>query len=131
MTKLKQLMAERGVTQAELAKLTGLPKSTISQYMSGDFEPTGVRLELLAEALGCEPEEITKRRHTAPPLVEKLSVDDAANVLGMSPTTLRKGLRQGVFPWGYAVRTGEKTWAYWINKAKFLEVEGIKEVVVS
>ena len=34
-------------------------------------------------------------------------------------------LRQGIFPWGYAVKTSS-TWSYYINSMKFTECTGIK-----
>ena len=36
-----------------------------------------------------------------------------------------EGLRQGIFPWGYAVKTSS-TWSYYINSMKFTECTGIK-----
>ena len=43
----------------------------------------------------------------------------------MNHETVRKGLRQGVFPWGYAIKTSENHWVYFINAKKFAEIEGI------
>jgi len=37
--RLKQAMVERNMTQAELSALTGIGKSSISQYLSGKNEP--------------------------------------------------------------------------------------------
>lgn len=41
--RLKQAMVERNMTQAELSALTGIGKSSISQYVSGKNEPNEIR----------------------------------------------------------------------------------------
>lgn len=50
---------------------------------------------------------------------------EAAKMLGMNHNTVRKGLQQGVFPWGYGIRTSENRWVYFINAKRFAEIEGI------
>lgn len=43
-----------------------------------------------------------------------------------SVSTIRAGLQQGVFPWGYAIETSEGRWSYIINRPRFEEIEGLK-----
>lgn len=50
---LKKAMLERNMTQAELSALTGIGKSSISQYISGKNEPKELALNKIAEALDC------------------------------------------------------------------------------
>lgn len=50
---------------------------------------------------------------------------NAAKLLGMNHNSVRMGLQQGVFPWGYAVHTSENRWTYFINAKRFAEIEGI------
>ena len=50
--RLREAMAICGITQSELTRLTGIPKSAISQYVSGAFAPRGDRLAAIAEVLG-------------------------------------------------------------------------------
>ena len=58
------------MTQAELSRLTGLPPSKISRYLSGKLEPSEPTFDLLMSALGVRvefgvspvPMERTKRR---------------------------------------------------------------------
>ena len=50
----------------------------------------------------------------------KMSVKDAAAALGASEAFVRRGLQQGRFPWGYAVR-GKKRWSYFISEEMFEE----------
>ena len=53
--RIKQAMASLGMTQAELCKITGIPKSAISQYISGAFRPKQDRTFLIADALKVSP----------------------------------------------------------------------------
>ena len=54
-TRLAQALAIRGMKQADLCSKTGIPKSAISQYISGAFEPKQDRLSLIAQALDVDP----------------------------------------------------------------------------
>ena len=47
-------------------------------------------------------------------------VSEAAQKIGMSTQTLRLGLRQGLFPFGEAIKTSDNRYVYHIN-AKALE----------
>ena len=48
---LQKIMKEKGITQSELCKRTGIPKSAMSQYISGAFKPKQKRTYLIAKAL--------------------------------------------------------------------------------
>lgn len=48
----KGLMAEKSVTQKELAKVTGISESSISRYLSGELEPRMDILSNISRALG-------------------------------------------------------------------------------
>ena len=54
-TRLAQALAIRGMKQTDLCNKTGIPKSAISQYISGAFEPKQDRLSLIAQALDVDP----------------------------------------------------------------------------
>lgn len=58
--------------------------------------------------------------------VEVMSVAEAARILHKRPEYLYKGLREGRFNFGVAVKVGSR-WNYNIVKEKFLEYAGIKE----
>lgn len=49
--RIKKALKIKGMKQAELCKLTDIPKSSLSQYLSGDFEPKQDRIYLIARAL--------------------------------------------------------------------------------
>lgn len=49
--KLQKLITENGLTQKKLAKITGLSKSAISQYVNGIHKPRKDKLIVLSESL--------------------------------------------------------------------------------
>ena len=51
---IKDEMAERGITQKELAELLGVSPSRISEYMTGKAEPTLKVARLLNQKLGID-----------------------------------------------------------------------------
>lgn len=50
--RLKEIMQIRGLSQSDLCNKTGIPKSAMSQYMTGSFKPKSRRTHMLAKALG-------------------------------------------------------------------------------
>ena len=56
---------------------------------------------------------------------ERLTVKEAAELMGVSEMFLRIGLRNNQFPFGYAVKTSKK-YTYWISPKLFEEHTGIK-----
>ena len=116
--------------QATLSQLTGIGKSSISQYLSGKNEPTKERKKVITEALGLpedyfdSEEEITIKPTSS--AVSRLSVDDAAKLMGVGTKFITNGLRDGVFPWGYAVKGRGDKHIYFINAKRFAEVEGVQ-----
>lgn len=49
--RIKGALNMKGLKQSDLCRLTGIPKSAISQYISGAFEPKQDRIYLLSKAL--------------------------------------------------------------------------------
>ena len=49
--RIKRALSIRGMKQSELCQATKIPKSAISQYISGAFEPKQDRIYLIARAL--------------------------------------------------------------------------------
>jgi len=45
--------------------------------------------------------------------------------MGMGMVAIVEGLKQGVFPWGYAIKTSPNHHKYFINARKFAEIERI------
>jgi transcriptional regulator with XRE-family HTH domain len=55
-TRLAQALGEAGLTQAELARRSGIDRSSISLYLSGRYCPKADKLLRLAQALGVSPQ---------------------------------------------------------------------------
>src|SRR5690606_39881879 len=49
----------------------------------------------------------------------RLTVDEAARIMGVTPMFLRMGLRLGRFPFGTAVQMPGGRWSYYINPVRF------------
>lgn len=132
--KLKKAMQELNLNQRQVVTLTGKSKGSVSQYLSGKQIPSEDVQSDIASSLGLASDYFSKddERLVILPASEvkdgkipRLLPEVAATYLGMDKGTVRKGLQQGVFPWGYAVQTSEHRWAYFINAKRFAEVEGI------
>lgn len=132
--KLKQAMQELQLNQRQVCGLTGKSKGSVSQYLSGKQVPSVEVQSLIATALGLEADyferlddqiTILPSSEVRNGIIPKLLPEVAAKYLGMDKGTVRRGLQQGVFPWGYAVRTSENRWAYFINARRFAEIEGV------
>ena len=137
--KLRKAMKELNLTQAQMVGLIGKSKASISQYLSDKQVPSEVKQREIAVALGLEEDYFSKLddRVVALPSLEvrngiipRLSVMDAARMMGINHQTVRKGLQQGVFPWGYGIKTSEH-WVYFINAKRFSEIEGVSVEGVS
>ena len=49
--RIKKTLYIKGMKQSDLCRLTKIPKSALSQYISGAFEPKQDRIYLMAQAL--------------------------------------------------------------------------------
>lgn len=127
---LKMQMENHGISQARLSLLTGIGRSSISQYLSGKNMPAIERQIAIAKAVGCDLADLTITAENEPlkteRKVQRIDVSRAAKILGMNHETVRKGLQQGVFPWGYAIHTSDNRWSYFINAKKFADIEGVE-----
>ncbi|MEK4788331.1 MULTISPECIES: helix-turn-helix domain-containing protein [Bacillus] len=114
---LRKAMDETNMTQAELSKLTGIGKSSISQYVSGKNEPNQNRKIKIFEVLGISPLEHIDEISTDS---GRISVQKAAKLLGKSEQFVRVGLQRSVLPFGTAVKLSSK-WTYHISAKKFYD----------
>lgn len=137
--KLKKAVKELNLTQTQIAGMTGKSKASISQYISGKQIPSEEQQRDIAVSLGLEEDYFSKADDRMPALstqkakdciIPRLSVMDAARMMGINHQTVRKGLQQGVFPWGYGIKTSEH-WVYFINAKRFSEIEGVSVEGVS
>lgn len=132
--KLKKAMQELELNQRQVCGMTGKSKASVSQYLSGKQIPSEEVQSVIATALGLESDYFSKMDDQVVILpaseardgkIQKLLPSQVAVLMGMDKATVRKGLQQGVFPWGYAVQTSKNRWAYFINARRFCEIEMI------
>ena len=132
--KLKQAMQDLHLNQVQVCGLTGKSKGSISQYLSGKQVPSEDVQRSIAVALGLASDYFAKPEKAVVALpktelrnkvIERLDVCEAAKLLQMNHNTVREGLKQGVFPWGYAIHTSDNRWTYFINAKRFAEIEGL------
>lgn len=127
---LKNAMFREGMNQKNLADATGMSISSISQYLSGK---TGVPKEStlfkLANVLNTSVEYLTGQ--TSDPDVDlegkpakKMTVSEAAKLLGKSEQFIRVSLQVGRCPFGFAVQMESGKWCYHISPKKFFEYVG-------
>lgn len=112
-TNLKKAMEERNMSQAELSALTGIGKSSISQYLSGKNEPNQKRTEQLAEALECSIAFLNGITKCSDPTddpngLKNVPVSLAAQRLGKSEQFVRVALQRGIVPFGFAVQLSSR-----------------------
>ena len=50
--RLREAMTETGKTQADIARITGLQRSAISRYLSGEYEPKALAVGKISRVLG-------------------------------------------------------------------------------
>lgn len=129
--KLKKAMQQLNINQAQVVGLTGKSKGSISMYLNDKTTPSEKVQSDIAVSLGLAPDYFEQETAvvTLPKKnegeIKRLLPEEAAVLLGMDKGTVRKGLQQGVFPWGYAIKTSENRWVYFINAKRFAEIEGV------
>ena len=132
---LLNAMCELGLNQRQVCGMTGCSKASVSQYLSGKNVPSEQKQREIAEALGFEPdyfqwvepkqEKVLPKEIATGKYMKKMLPETAAKILGVGKETIRLGLQQGVFPWGYGIQTSPGRWTYIINEKRFIEIEGI------
>jgi transcriptional regulator with XRE-family HTH domain len=84
-SKLKALMPERGLDQAELARRSGIKANSISRYLAGLNMPRPAHLAKLAAALEVEVRDLLAEEPAAEPAT-------AANLLCLTQTSANSGM---------------------------------------
>lgn len=107
--KLKKAMQELHLNQRQVCGMTGKSKGSVSQYLSGKQIPSEDVQRDIAVSLGLDQDYFTKdnsqtvvlpTKEVRNGVIPRLDVEKAAKLLQMNHNTVRKGLQQGVFPWG-------------------------------
>lgn len=113
--RLKAVMKEQSVSQSDLSRMTGMGRSRISQYVSGQYHPRPEAMKQIADALKVPSGWLSGEiQETEKPL----SVPYAASVLNIRPQMLREGLKARKFPFGYAI-SKNGLFKYYINPTQF------------
>lgn len=114
---LKSVMADKGISQQELAARIGRGKSSVSQYLSGKNIPKkDVQLKI-AEVLECSLEDLNCK---IVDMSKNVSVAECARMLGKSEQFVRVALQTGVAPFGFAVKN-KSVYSYHISPKKLNE----------
>ncbi len=124
--KLKALMNERGMTQTELSLKTGIPKSGISQYLSGVHKPGMKALSALAKALDVPEEDLDDERKIEYSVtgIRNVPVKVAAEIMGKSQQYVRESLIKGTLPIGNANKVKSK-YSFYISPKLLFEMTGV------
>lgn len=107
--KFKKAMQQLGLNQAQVVGMTGKSKGSISMYLNNKTIPSEKVQGDIAVSLGLTPDYfeqeeaqvvVMPKDAVAEGKIKRMLPEDAAVFLGMDKGTVRKGLQQGVFPWG-------------------------------
>ena len=82
--RMKQVMNEKQITQAELAKRTGIRASSISDYLNNRYEPKQDKIYLIAEALHVDAGWLSGREK------ESDKISDISDISNIVPITKKK-----------------------------------------
>lgn len=134
--KLKKVMQELQINQIQLSRVTGIGKSSICQYLSGKNVPSEKRKEEIATALNLRADFFQENKEKVEKNIlhfverkgrmKRLTPEEVADIMGTTSVTIRTGLQDGVFPWGYAIRGKGEKFVYIINAQRFSQIEGIE-----
>lgn len=122
---LKEGMQKAKITAAELSRKTGISQSLISQYLAGYTEPRQDKKAAISQALNIQEDAPEQ------PDPFTVTVEQVAKIMHLAPDTVRIGLQQRVFAWGYAIKLGvnsegKENWSYKINRIRFREIEHVE-----
>ena len=125
--RLKLIMKGQEITQTKLAEITGLGKSSISQYCSGKNIPSKANLKIIADALDVSGEWLLGKDQEAdvvPSGKKNITVETAAKLMGVGRQFVRVGLQNQTLPFGSAVKMPSGKYRYYISPSKFSEFTG-------
>ena len=128
--KLKYILSEQNISQAELSRLTGINKSTICQYLSGKNIPSKKRQGVIATAIGMPEDYFGNENFKEPsipyPKIPRLTLTETAGIMGVSQRALALAIQQGMYSWAQALPgRNKKRPIYFINAITFAKAQGI------
>lgn len=60
--RLKEILAQRGITLKDFSQMSGISQSNLSNYLNGNISPTLDTLKRIASHLGIEVVELFRKR---------------------------------------------------------------------
>lgn len=102
---INRMMICHDMTVSRLSELSGVSKTNLDKYLTGRYKPAQDVLERIANAFGCDandldkPDEVKTLRKPG-----NITVAYAAERLGIPTQTLRVALQQGLYPFGVAIK---------------------------
>ena len=84
--RLRDVLSIKNIRQTDLCRLAKIPKSSLSQYLSGDFEPKQDRIYIISKVLNISEAwlmgyDVPMEREKKLPNDEKLSLTDGERAL--------------------------------------------------
>ncbi len=128
--KLKEVMKEQNLSQSDLSRLTGIGRSSISQYLSGRNIPTLQRQEDIAIALNLSAdyfiaENVATDEIIAKARIKRLTLTQAARIMGVSKEKLGDLIEEGAYSWGRKIPSKGKKRNFLINGNALSKIECI------
>ena len=131
--RLKQIMDKQGVSQAQLVELTGIGKSSVSQYLSGKNIPSAQRSRVFADALWVPVEYLLDLESDIDfegrgPSKDTLNVPvpEAAKIMGVTQQFLRESLINGSAPFGFGTIMQGNGRRFFISAPLFFRYLGLE-----
>jgi len=128
---MKKAMVERGISQTQLALMTGLSISGISQYLHGLVIPRNDALERISEVLGVSAQHLIYGQSTEPQVdssglekIKTITPEHIAKISGRCVQSIRVALQQGKPDYGYAIKVTGNRYAYHFYPRKVEECYG-------
>ena len=128
---LNRAMVERGISQKQLADITGIAKSGISQYLHGQVIPREDALQKLAGALDVPAQFLTDGNSLGAEVnpaglkrIRKLTPEHIAKISGKCVQGIRVALQQGIPIYGYALKLSGNRYDYHFYPKKVEECYG-------
>ena len=118
---LRRTLKVHGVSQKQAAAAAGIPQTTLSGWCNAQHVDDD-KADMLLQAAGIKTTDKVIEK-PAEETIETLTPEQVAAIWGVSPSTIRAGIQQGVFPWAYAIKTSDTRWTYLINAERFRETE--------
>ena len=111
MTELRQRVESAGLNASALADALGVTRQTVSLYMTGKQTPPPWRVRQIEKIIA------DSAPRTVEECGERISVSEAAKILGCNPQAVRIGMQRGLVPFGFAYKN-DKKWSYIIPRSR-------------